>query len=44
MSTVLQIEGLTAGYDQAAVIRGVGLTVDGGEVVGVPAQRVQQFG
>ena len=33
VSTVLQIEGLTAGYDQAAVIRDVDLTVDAGEVV-----------
>ncbi len=33
MSEVLQIEGLTAGYDQAAVIRDVSLTVDAGEVV-----------
>ena len=33
MSTVLEIEGLTAGYDQAAVIRDVSLTVDAGEVV-----------
>ena len=33
MSTVLQIEGLTAGYDQAAVIRDVDITVDSGEVV-----------
>jgi branched-chain amino acid transport system ATP-binding protein len=30
---VLEIEGLTAGYDQAAVIRDVSLTVDAGEVV-----------
>jgi ABC-type branched-subunit amino acid transport system ATPase component len=33
VSTVLEIEGLTAGYDQAAVIRDVDLTVDAGEVV-----------
>ena len=33
MSTALEIEGLTAGYDQAAVIRDVSLTVDAGEVV-----------
>ena len=33
MSAALEIEGLTAGYDQAAVIRNVDLTVDGGEVV-----------
>ena len=33
MTTVLAIEGLTAGYDQAAVIRDVSLTVDAGEVV-----------
>ena len=33
MSTVLEIEGLTAGYDQAAVIRDVSLTVEAGEVV-----------
>ena len=30
---VLSLEGLTAGYDQAAVIRGVDLTVAAGEVV-----------
>jgi len=30
---VLQIEGLTAGYDQAAVIRGLEMTVGPGEVV-----------
>jgi len=30
---VLALEGLTAGYDQAAVIRGVDLTVAAGEVV-----------
>ena len=29
----LVLEGLTAGYDQAAVIRGLDLTVDAGEVV-----------
>ena len=33
MSDVLSIEGLTAGYDQAAVIRDVALTVGPGEVV-----------
>ena len=33
MSEVLRIEGLTAGYDQAAVIRDLDLTVDAGEVV-----------
>jgi len=33
VSTALEIEGLTAGYDQAAVIRDVSLTVDAGEVV-----------
>ena len=33
MSAVLEIDGLTAGYDQAAVIRDVSLTVDAGEVV-----------
>jgi branched-chain amino acid transport system ATP-binding protein len=33
MSTVLAIEGLTAGYDQAAVIRDLSLTVEAGEVV-----------
>jgi branched-chain amino acid transport system ATP-binding protein len=33
VSTVLEIQGLTAGYDQAAVIRDVNLTVDAGEVV-----------
>jgi branched-chain amino acid transport system ATP-binding protein len=32
---VLSIEGLTAGYDQAAVIRGLDLTVGAGEVVGL---------
>jgi ABC-type branched-subunit amino acid transport system ATPase component len=31
--TVLAIEGLTAGYDQAAVIRELDLTVEAGEVV-----------
>ena len=31
--TVLALEHLTAGYDRAAVIRGVDLTVDAGEVV-----------
>jgi branched-chain amino acid transport system ATP-binding protein len=31
--TVLALEGLTAGYDQAAVIRGIDLTVASGEVV-----------
>ena len=30
---LLRIEGLTAGYDRAAVIRDVGLTVGQGEVV-----------
>ena len=30
---VLGIEGLTAGYDQAAVIRGLDLTIASGEVV-----------
>ena len=30
---VLSLEGLTAGYDQAAVIRGIDLTVAAGEVV-----------
>jgi branched-chain amino acid transport system ATP-binding protein len=33
VSTVLEIEGLTAGYDQAAVIRSVDLTAGAGEVV-----------
>jgi branched-chain amino acid transport system ATP-binding protein len=33
MSTALEIEGLTAGYDQAAVIRDVSITVGPGEVV-----------
>ena len=33
VSTVLRIEGLTAGYDQAAVIKTVDATVDAGEVV-----------
>ena len=33
MSAALEIEALTAGYDQAAVIRDVDLTVDVGEVV-----------
>ena len=33
VSAALEIEGLTAGYDGAAVIRNVDLTVDGGEVV-----------
>jgi branched-chain amino acid transport system ATP-binding protein len=33
MSTVLEIEGVTAGYDQAAVVRDVSLTVAAGEVV-----------
>ncbi|MGH3137951.1 MAG: ABC transporter ATP-binding protein [Gaiellaceae bacterium] len=33
MSVALEIEGLTAGYDQAPVIRDVGITVDAGEVV-----------
>ena len=33
MSTALEIEGLTAGYDRAAVIRDVSLTVAPGEVV-----------
>jgi branched-chain amino acid transport system ATP-binding protein len=31
--TVLSIEGLTAGYDQAAVIRGLNVSVGAGEVV-----------
>ena len=31
--TLLEIEGLTAGYDRAAVIRGVNLDVEEGEVV-----------
>jgi len=31
--TLLRIEGLTAGYDRAAVIRDVALTVGQGEVV-----------
>jgi branched-chain amino acid transport system ATP-binding protein len=31
--SVLAVEGLTAGYDQAAVIRGVDLEVAAGEVV-----------
>ena len=30
---LLSIEGLTAGYDKAAVIRNLDLTVDAGEVV-----------
>jgi branched-chain amino acid transport system ATP-binding protein len=30
---VLEIDGLTAGYDEAAVVRGLDLVVDGGEVV-----------
>jgi ABC-type branched-subunit amino acid transport system ATPase component len=33
VSTVLELQGLTAGYDQAAVIRDVSLTVEAGEVV-----------
>lgn len=33
MSAALEIEGVTAGYDQAAVIRNVDLTVGAGEVV-----------
>jgi branched-chain amino acid transport system ATP-binding protein len=33
VTAVLEIEGLTAGYDQAAVIRDVSLTVAAGEVV-----------
>ena len=33
MTTALELEGLTAGYDQAAVIRDVNLTVGAGEVV-----------
>ena len=34
MSTpVLEIEGLTAGYDSAAVIRGIDLDVASGEIV-----------
>jgi branched-chain amino acid transport system ATP-binding protein len=33
MSTVLEIQGVTAGYDQAAVIRDVSLSVDAREVV-----------
>ncbi len=33
MTAVLEIEGLTAGYDQAAVVRGVSMTVGAGEVV-----------
>ena len=33
MSGALEIEGLTAGYDQAAVIRDVSVTVGAGEVV-----------
>jgi branched-chain amino acid transport system ATP-binding protein len=33
VSTVLAIEGLTAGYDRAAVIRDVDLTAEAGEVV-----------
>jgi branched-chain amino acid transport system ATP-binding protein len=33
MSAALEIQGLTAGYDQAAVIRDVDLTVGAGEVV-----------
>jgi branched-chain amino acid transport system ATP-binding protein len=33
VSDVLTLEGLTAGYDQAAVIRGIELTVGAGEVV-----------
>jgi branched-chain amino acid transport system ATP-binding protein len=33
MTAVLEIEGLTAGYDQAAVIRDLSLTVAPGEVV-----------
>ncbi len=33
MTVALEIEGLTAGYDQAAVIRDVSLTVAPGEVV-----------
>jgi len=32
---LLAVDGLTAGYDQAPVIRGVGLTVGAGEVVGL---------
>ena len=32
---VLSIEGLTAGYDGAAVIRDVGLRVGAGEIVGL---------
>jgi branched-chain amino acid transport system ATP-binding protein len=31
--TVLRLDGVTAGYEDAAVIRGMDLTVDGGEVV-----------
>jgi branched-chain amino acid transport system ATP-binding protein len=33
VSAVLEIEGLTAGYDQAAVIRDVSLSVEPGEIV-----------
>jgi branched-chain amino acid transport system ATP-binding protein len=33
MRGVLEIEGMTAGYDQAAVIRGLDITVGAGEVV-----------
>ncbi len=33
--TVLQLEGVTAGYEQAAVVRGLDLTVGSGEVVGL---------
>jgi len=33
VTAVLEIEGLTAGYDQAAVIRDVSLTIAAGEVV-----------
>ena len=33
MTAALEIEGLTAGYDQAAVVRGVSMTVGAGEVV-----------
>jgi len=33
MAAVLEIEALTAGYDQAAVVRDVSITVDAGEVV-----------
>jgi branched-chain amino acid transport system ATP-binding protein len=33
VTTALEIDGLTAGYDQAAVVRGVSMTVGAGEVV-----------